>query len=250
MTANITQELDTLVTIELSKVASSLAEAVHVPTDPLQNLDLQTNNIQRELSQCMRLAKTRIRDGFMFCIRAVQELAKTDLSINLQALEQNVNRAFARFDSVASAKDMCSKVMEGTSWKELLGLSSESVDLLYRGAKDLFEKRHNPEAEAAFFFLSTIDYAQYAFWIGLGHAAFELGNLNQALNAYEMADTCQPGSIWPHIYMANCFEALRDFEESLICLEAALSELLDSPDKDQSLLAELKSRIMTARSKA
>lgn len=247
---NITEELEKIVSEEVGAVAHTLAEAVHVPNDPLQSLELQEGKIERELSQCMRLAKTRIRDGFKFCIRSVQELARTDLTINLAALEQNVDIAFSRFESVASAKDMCSKVMEGTSWKSLLGLDDVSMDLLYRGAKSLFEKGHHPEAEAAFFFLSTVDYAQYAFWVGLGHAAFQLGNLNQALNAYEMADTCQPGSIWPHIYMANCFEALRDFEEAHICLEAAERELLDSPDKDSELLADLKVRIATARAKS
>lgn len=247
---NVAEELEKTVTEELGVVAHALAEAVHVPNDPLQSLDLQAGKIERELSQCMRLAKTRIRDGFKFCIRSIKELARTDLTINLDGLEQNVDTAFSRFESVASAKDMCSKVMEGISWKTLLGLDDVTMDLLYRGAKSLFDKGHHPEAEAAFFFLSTVDYAQYAFWIGLGHAAFQLGNLNQALNAYEMADACHPGSIWPHIYMANCFEALRDYEESLICLQAAQRELQDSSDKDHSLLEELNIRIATARAKA
>lgn len=246
---DLAEELEKTINEDLGSIAHTIAEGVHTPGDPLQTLDMQAAKIEHQLSQCMLLAKTRVRDGFNYSIKAVQELARTDTLINLDALKENVNVAFSRFDTVAIAKDMCTKVMEGTSWKTLLGLDDVSMELLYRGAKHLFDLGHHPEAEAAFFFLTTVDYAQYAFWLGLGHAAFHLGNINQSINAYEMASTCQPGSIWPHIYMANCFEALHDFEESLICLKAAEQELLNSPEKDQELAIDLRERIANARSK-
>lgn len=232
---------------EVKEIAQAIAKEAHDPTDPLQNLDVLSQKIEHELSQCMLLAKTRIRDGFNYCVQAVKELAQTDSSINLQELQENVNVAFGRFESVAQAKDMCTKVMQGKSWKELLGLSDVSTNLLYQGAKKLFDAGKHPESEAAFFFLTTIDYGQYCFWLGLGHAAFHLNNINQAINAYEMADTCQPGSIWPHIYMANCFEALHDFEESLHSLQTAERELQSNPDKDTGLAMDLRERIANAR---
>jgi len=245
----VTDELDKEVSEEIGVLAHQIAEGVHNPQDPLQSLDVHANKIEHELSQCMLLAKTRIRDGFKFCVAAVQEMAQTDTSIDFEALKENVNVAFSRFDSVAAAKDMCTQVMEGISWKSLLGLSDTSMDLLYRGAKKLFDAGNHPESEAAFFFLTTIDYAQYAFWLGLGHVAFHLSNLNQAINAYEMASSCKPGAIWPHIYMANCFEALHDFEESVISLQQAQDELLSSPDQDQGLLIDLRERITNAKTR-
>ncbi len=248
-TNDVAETLERDIAKDLGAIAQVLAQGAHSPDDPLQNLELQSGRIERELSQCMLLAKTRIRDGFNYCIKAVQDLARTDTTINLEDLKENVNIAFSRFESVAIAKDLCTQVMQGTSWKSLLGLDETSMDLLYRGAKWLFEAEHYPESEAAFFFLTTVDYAQYAFWLGLGHAAFQLGNVNQSLNAYEMAQTCQPGGIWPHIHMANCFETLRDFEESLLCLQAAEKELLASPKKDPDLLVELKERIAKAAAK-
>ncbi len=246
MSNDVTGELEKLANQSLEETKHHLAEEKFTGEDPLQNAEFIEAQLEHELSQCMRLAKTRIKDGFTYCARAVDDLARTDTTIDLDALKENVNRAFSRFDTVARAKDMCTLLMQGISWKELLGLDDRTMELLYRGAKYLFDLGHHPEAEAAFFFLTTIDYSQYAFWLGLGHAAFHLNNLNQALNAYEMAEECKPGSIWPNIYMANCFEAQHDYEESLIYLKAAQDQLHASDQKDEMLAQELLTRIQAA----
>ncbi len=248
MTDNVTDELEKLANQSLEATKHEIAANSFKGDDPLQNFELHEGQVERELSQCMLLAKTRIKDGFTYCVKAVEELARLDTNIDLEALKENVNRAFSRFDTVARAKDMCTLLMQGMSWKELLGLEDKTMELLYLGAKHLFDLGHHPEAEAAFFFLTTVDYSQYVFWLGLGHAAFHLNNLNQALNAYEMAESCQPGSIWPSIYMANCFEAQRDYSESLNYLTAAQNQLLASGEKDQILSQELKARILAASS--
>jgi tetratricopeptide (TPR) repeat protein len=246
----VAQDLQKSINHEVGEIAHSMAEGAHVPQEILESIDLQAHKIEHELSQCMLLAKTRIKDGFKACVEAVKELARDDSTINLEELKDNVDTAFSRFESVAIAKDMCIKVMEGTSWKTLLGLNDTSTQLLYRGAKKLFDQGLYPESEAAFYFLTTIDYGQYVFWLGLGHAAFHLNNLNQAINAYEMASTCQPGSVWPHIYMANCFEALLDYEESLHSLREAETELLNDPAHDHGLMVDLKERIANAKSRS
>ncbi len=251
LSKKVSEALDNKIDEEVKCIAHDVAEETHLPEDPLQSIDVQQVKLEHELSQCMLLAKTRIRDGFIYCVESVKEMANTDTTIDLEALEENVATALGRFETVAIVKDMCSKVLDGTSWKNLLGLNDTSVDLFYLGAKRLIDSRRYPEAEAAFFFLTTIDFAEYNFWLGLGHAAFHLGNLNQAINAYDMAASCQPGSIWPHIYMANCFEALHDFEESLSCLRAAEQELLtNSAKKDHALEIDLRERIANAKSRA
>ncbi len=250
LSKKVSEDLEQQIETNINIIARDVAEEMHIPDDPLQSIDVQTKKLEHELSQCMLLAKTRIRDGFIYCVNAVKEMAHTDSSIDLKALEENVETALGRFETVAIVKDMCSKVIDGTSWKSLLGLHDTSVDLFYRGAKKLFDSGRYPESEAAFFFLTTIDFAEYVFWLGLGHAAFHLGNINQALNAYDMASSCSPNAIWPRIYMANCFEALHDFEESLLALRSAEQELKNSPDKDHALEMDLQERIRNAKSRA
>lgn len=239
---------------ELSKDAALLshkvAEETQTPENQLQSLEAHAMRIEHELSQYMLLAKKRITDGFWGCIECTKELALTDPSINIEALERDIHTAFSRFDSVARVKDMSGKVVEGICWKELLGLSDVTLQLFYRAAKQLFDSGLHPKAEAAFFFLTTVDYKQYTFWLGLGHAAFHMGNLNQAINAYETAETCQPGSIWPNIYMANCFEALNDYQEALFALEKAETDYKNSDAKDPELEASLLERIAKAKQKS
>lgn len=250
MTESVAQQLDKSVAQNLGQVSQNLAAAKQSPDNFLETIDGQAKKIEHELSQYMKLAKRRIRDGFYLCIESIEELARVDSQIDLEELQNNVNTAFSRFDSVASAKDMCAKAVDNNSWKELLGLTDTSMNLLYRGAKQLFDKGNHPQAEAAFFFLTTVDFAQCAFWLGLGHAAFHLGNLNQAINAYETADSCQPGAIWPHIYMANCFEALNEYQESLLALQEAERELQSSQDQNHELEIDLQERIANAKMRA
>ncbi len=241
--------LENEVAHDIAEAAKLQAAEVYKPDDPLHTMEQEVAVFHHELSQCMLLAKTRIKDGFEWCVEAIKELSTADASIDIPVLEENVHLALSRFDTVAKAKDMCAEVAEGKPWRSLLGLTDRTMELLYSGAKHLFDLGHYPESEAAFFFLSTIDYAQYAFWLGLGHAAFHLGNYNQAINAYEMANACQPGSIWPFIYIANCFEALYDFEESYVQLQNALGDLQTNPNADHALLIDLKERIANAKSR-
>jgi len=246
----IAQELQKSIDENIETASREIAKKEHLPQDQLMTLDAHAKTIQHQLSQYMLLAKKHIADGFVFCVESIKEIARTDDSINLETLEHALTESFSRLDTVATIKDMSSKVVDGTSWKELLGLTDDTLQILYKGAKRLFDNGNHPQAEAAFFFLTTVDFKQYAFWLGLGHAAFHLGNHNQAINAYEMADSCCPSSIWPHIYMANCFEAQMDYQESLTALEKAQLELNNSQEKDPHLEVDLRERIANAKKRA
>jgi len=230
----LTKALEQTISQQVQQSAKKVAEEKTFEEGPLLPTEARAKKHEHELSQYVQYAKRRCSEGFHLCHGAVAELANSDTTINLEALDRDITSAFSRFDETAHVLEMSQQAAGGTSWKDLLGLSDTSMQLLYNGAKDLFEKKRYPEAEACFFFLTTVDFSQYAFWLGLGHAAFQLGNINQAINAYETADCCQPGSVWPHIYMANCFETLHDHEESLIALEEAQKEhdALDTQDPE------------------
>jgi len=223
-----TEELESIISDELSLLAKEKALELTGHPGALLSVEQQSVKIEHELSQYVQYAKRRCKEGFEFSINAVSHLAETDASINLEAFRENISEAFSRFDSTARVLEMSAQVAQGTCWRVLLGLTDDTMKWLYQGAKSLFDAGQFPEAEAAFFFLTTVDVSQHAFWLGLGHAAFRLGNLNQAINSYETADLCQPKAIWPHIYVANCFEAMNDFEESNRALEFAHKECIEA----------------------
>jgi tetratricopeptide (TPR) repeat protein len=215
---------------------------------PLESETMHEQRVHQELSQYMLYAKKRCVDGFFSCFDEVKNLAQNESEIDLMQLEQNVTSAFSQFDTVPNMQSLFTvSEQQHACWKDLLGLTDTTLQLLYRGAKQLIDKGNHPEAEAAFFFLTTVDFRQYPFWLGLGHAAFHLGNHNQAINAYAMASSCDPKAFWPHVLSANCFEALNDYEEALSSLELALAHCQNADEKDIELEEGLKERIRKAK---
>lgn len=247
-----TEELESIITGELSLLAKERALETTQQQGALLSVQQQSVKIEHELSQYVQYAKRRCKEGFEYSIEAVSTLAKTDAAIDLEAFRANISEAFSRFETTARVLEMSAQAAQGTSWRVLLGLTDETMKWLYQGAKSLFDSGQFPEAEAAFFFLTTVDVSQHAFWLGLGHAAFRLGNLNQAINSYETADLCQPKAIWPHIYIANCFEAMNDFEESYRALEVANKECAEaaSHGKQQAELEKsIQERVLKAKAR-
>jgi tetratricopeptide (TPR) repeat protein len=238
--------LEETVQNNLAPIAKAIAESTASPDMQLLRLDSQTKKIEAELSQYMSYAKRRCLEGFQFCY----DIVKTGPDVDLEAFNANVAEALTHFRSPSTALELSTQVLAGTSWKELLGVADTTLFALYKAALDLLETGRFPEAEAGFYFLTTVDFAQDAFWLGLGHAAYKLGNLNQAINAYETAANCRPGSFWPYVYMANCFERMNDFQEALFALEKAQDELLQHENPDLALSGELKERIIYARGRS
>ncbi|MBS0655389.1 MAG: hypothetical protein JSR46_06420 [Verrucomicrobia bacterium] len=242
------QVLDASIRETIQSLAHTIAQDAP-PQNQLESPVVHEKRIQYELSQYTLYARKRCIDGFFSCFGVVKDLARADDQINFTDLEQNVKTAFASFDTVAAAEELSTRAQEGASWKDLLGITDTSLQLLYRGAKHLIDSKSYPEAEAAFYFLTTIDYKQSAFWLGLGHSAVQFGNHYQAINAYEMAQSCDPASCWPTIYIANCFERLNDYEEVLQALEKAYAIYQNSVNADPELGKSLQERIVNAKAR-
>lgn len=245
--AEVVRALEQSIKEMIKPVSHSVAQAMPQET-PLESGEVRARKVENELSQYMIYAKKRCVDGFFCCFSSVKELARVDEQINVVALELNVKMAFSNLDSLMEVEKYSEEAQKGISWGDILGITDSSLQLLYRGAQRLIDTGAYPEAEAAFFFLTTVDYKQYAFWLGLGHSAFHFGNLYQAINAYEMAESCEPSSYWPSLHMANCFEKVNDYHEALIALEKAYGIYQSSEEKDLQIEQSLYERI--AKTKA
>lgn len=231
--------LEDAVRKNLVPIAKTIAEATTSPDMQLLRLDAQAKKIEEQLSQYMIYAKRRCTEGFQYCY----DIIKTDPEVDLEAFNSNVSQALSHFNSPIQALELSTQVLAGTSWKLLLGLTDTTTFALYKAAKSLLDVGKFPEAEAAFYFLTTVDFAQDSFWLGLGHAAYRLNNYNQAINAYETAATCKPTSVWPHVCLANCFERMNDFHEALVALQDAVRVLAQNEEPDTDLMRELQERV-------
>lgn len=93
---------------------------------------------------------------------------------------------------------------------------------LYIGAKELFDHQKYLDAADAFLFLVTLNPQNDQYWMGLGTALQMCGEVDGALQAYEMASFLQTNDPTPYFYLAKCLLDLNDREATLQALDIAI----------------------------
>lgn len=244
------EELETAVKDGLGPLAEAIAEETSSPEDKLVSSKARAEKLEAEIRENLDAFTKKCRDGFIACVKEVQALGAHDPEIDVQGLRDDLQQAFDQLDSLETVENFGMQVLEGESWSDLLHFKESTLQLLYKGAKHLFDEKRYEEAEQAFSFLITLDAKQYPFWLGLGHAAFHLKNWDLATNAYAMASINDPTSVWPHIYAANCFEAQNNFHHALMALEEALEVYKKGGAENKELEEAISRRIAEAKNKA
>lgn len=245
------QKIEKEIMSELPQLAQLVADEEGSHGHPLKNPKARAEKIEHEIQHDFKVYKQRCKEGMLLCVKAVSDLATHDHHINAKDLKADLLKAFAVFDSVETAKNLGKQVIEGKTWKELLHLKDSSFEMLYKGARSIFDAGNFEQAEEAFFVLSLLDSKNSLFWIGLGHSAFHAHHHDVALKAYMAASMTDPHSIWPHIYAANCFEAKKDFRHALMALEEAKVIYNHNPHKKNIEIGnELNNRINELKHKA
>jgi len=135
------------------------------------------------------------------------------------------------------------KIFGGASWREALSVSKETLDVLYMGAKAVFEAGRFEEAISCFTFLCWFDSKQYDFWLGLAHSQFRHSDYQSAVSSYGVASGCVPEESWPHIYAAASFEALGDLEQASISLRDGIAAEKAKQEPDALLLQSLSHKL-------
>jgi tetratricopeptide (TPR) repeat protein len=229
---------------EVASFALSLAVEGQSQLVPPQQ---RAKAIASKLEEEIKASRKKTNDGMAYCMSALRELAPNDPEIEIDQLTEELSRCFGKLDTPETMQRLGQKAIEGERWKELLGISDKALSQLYKGAKWLLEVKRYQEAESAFYILATLDAAQPVFWLGLGHAHFHQKEFNEALAAYQSQAQCDPSAFWPHLYAATCFEALQDWPNALLELEAALKLLHESANFDRDFESAIQERLITAK---
>lgn len=134
------------------------------------------------------------------------------------------------------------QLMLGLIPQEVLEVSDEVMAKLYQKARSLFEKENFIDSANAFLFLSTLNPNCFEYWLGLGMSLQRCQEYYRAIDAYELAvhaDITNPAS---YFYLAKCFFAIHDRENSLEALELAIEMA-----NDQDEFTELKHQALAAK---
>lgn len=130
----------------------------------------------------------------------------------------------------------------GKTAQQILEISDANMQAFYEAAYRLFEHDRVEEAANAFFFLATLNPFHHSYWLGVGMCAQLVGDLEAAVDAYELAALSEVESPVPYFYLAKCLFALNERETSIEALDIALEYAGDKPEfrelKNQAALAK------------
>jgi len=229
------------------KMAQKFANEMQSSLGKFMNTQANALKIQEQVMDDIKHFSKNCSQGLHSCIEAVQDIASFDPEVNMKHLRDNMHKAFEQITSMEQMQHLAVQVAQGTRFSELIGVDAKSLQILHKAARRLLETKRYREAESAFCFLTFMDGSKYAFWLGLGHACFHLNHFSQATSAYHMAGVCDPANFWPHMYMANCFEAMRKFNQAQIAIEEADKVFQEQGHGDTSMAEALCQRLQTIK---
>lgn len=116
------------------------------------------------------------------------------------------------------------------SLQDIFGLSNETMEKLYQGAKFLYEQQNYTESSAAFSVLACISPANHTFWMGFANSEYFCHNYESALMAYAMAGQANSHDPLCHFFSARCYEALKQKDQAINSIELALMVIANQPE--------------------
>ena len=205
--------------------------------------------LTHELGVEIASLRHRCRNGLHEILKQLKSSKEPEILGAVPVLEGELSKRLYGLLSSPTFTQIILRVVSGESWREALRFPKDSLDVLYKGAKMVFEDGRFIEATDCFSFLSWFDARQYDFWMALGHSQFHTANHSAAISSYGIASYCFPSDSWPHIYSATCFEALGDFDQAVRSMTEGLDveRKKESPDRD--LMVALEHKIEQYRQK-
>jgi tetratricopeptide (TPR) repeat protein len=220
--------------------AATEEQAVNAPFSPLKpNQSQILHDVELEITTL----RQRCRNGLALILQELRTRQDAATKERTHQLEEDLSKAFDSVHSSPIFTQVVLNVVSGQTWREAFRLPRDIIDLLYSGAKTMFEDGRFTEAMDCFAFLAWFDARQYDFWMALGHTQFHTAQYNAAISSYGIALQCLPDESWPDIYAAACFEAIGDLEQASRCITTALTREKMKAEPDQGLVRALEEKI-------
>jgi tetratricopeptide (TPR) repeat protein len=213
------------------------------PKGSLPLLQQSQKKLTNELGIEISTLRQRCRNGLQCILQQLESMTEPEIIIAIPRLKDELCSTFDSLLSPPTFTQIVLRVVSGETWREALRLPRDTLDLLYTGARAVFEDGRFQEAINCFAFLSWFDARQYDFWMALGHSQFHCALHDNAISSYGVAAICLPEESWPHIYSATCYEALGDFEQASRCLQQGLGLEKNKAASDRGLAHTIERKI-------
>ena len=120
----------------------------------------------------------------------------------------------------AGIKEAAQKFIEGSTIKELKGITNNEMEAVYSLAFSYYRTGKFDEAEKLFNFLALFDHLNPKFWMGVGAVRQVKKDFSGAVQAYGYASFLDISNPKPQLHAAECFLAMGDKRNAASSLEA------------------------------
>ena len=120
----------------------------------------------------------------------------------------------------AGIKEAAQKFVEGSTIKELKGITNNEMEAVYSLAFSYYRTGKLDEAEKLFNFLALFDHLSPKFWMGVGAVRQVRKDFSGAVQAYGYASFLDLSNPKPQLHAAECFLAMGDKRNAASSLEA------------------------------
>lgn len=197
--------------------------------------------IAREMMEKAKDTQYKMSDGLEACIAEIKQFSAHSADSAIKELQSSL-KTIHKPEALKSIEE---NVLSGSSLREQLGISDDTMQTLYQGARTIFDKGCYVDAAKAFFALCNLEPAVSSYWIGLGHANFQNREYSDAVDAYSMLSMCSPNDAMPHIWAANCFKEQHDGLNEKTALEEAVQILKSNQPVRHEILRSCEERLQT-----
>ena len=125
-----------------------------------------------------------------------------------------------KIDTKKVAESVKSLIKDGSTLKQLKGVSNEELEAVYSLAFGYYRTGKYDEALKLFQFLVLFDHLNAKFWMGLGAVQQVLKDYQNAVVSYGYCSFLKLDNPKPQLHAAECFLAMGDKRNAASSLEA------------------------------
>lgn len=165
-------------------------------------------------------------------------MAKTDTKHVNKATEEMAGRVGK--ETAGAQETVLKQLLEhGIKPKDVMGLNDALVEGIYGQAYRLYNTGKYKDAIQLFRLLMMLNATEPRYTMGLAACYHMLKEYDNAVGAYALCSTIDPGNPIPYYHVSDCYIKLNDKHSALLSLEFALRRVGEKPE-----YATIKDRII------
>lgn len=203
--------------------SSQVPEEWREGRDQLLNLQMQRTRLVEEFKEMMTASALEkyIEEAFSILIKEGRHyIGNEAYELLLKSLAQ-IEPCLAEFN-----------LETDQTFQEIFKMKDSVLESIFNLARSKFSEQSYTSALALFVLLTTLSSHQPAYWYRLGIAAQRAGNIDLALEAYEVTCSLDPAMLGPWIFSVECLLSLGVLDKAQVNFQKAQEIFKTRPDID------------------